>query len=142
MNKITKRNIYDALINFTKTGTMSFFNEDEEIVISNEILANFAQNEIDLLNKKSAKAKERTAKRRAEGDELTDAVRAAMSTEEFESIVDIAARVADENATIAKVTYRLNALVTNGEAEKKEIILPAIVEGLKSRRVQGYKLIG
>ena len=69
-----------------------------------------------------------------------EAVRAAMSTEEFEPIADIAARIEGEDVTVAKVTYRLTQLVKNGEAEKTELTIPGS-EGSKARKVQGYKLI-
>ena len=64
-----------------------------------------------------------------------------MSTEDFEPIADIAARIEGEDVTVAKVTYRLTQLVKNGEAEKQELTIPG-GEGQKARKVQGYKLIG
>ena len=137
MEKMTKRNVYEALINYATTGVMSYDGNE----ITAEALAAFAENEIALLDKKAVKAKERAAQKRAEGDELTDAVRAAMSTENFEPIADIAARIEGEDVTVAKVTYRLTQLVKNGEAEKQELTIPG-GEGQKARKVQGYKLIG
>ena len=141
MEKMTKRNVYEALINFANGGHMSYIEGDAEVVVTAEVLAAFAENEIALLDKKAIKAKERAATKRAEGDELTGAVRAAMSTEEFEPIADIAARIEGEDVTVAKVTYRLTQLVKNGEAEKQELTIPGS-EGQKARKVQGYKLIG
>lgn len=141
MEKMTKRNVYEALINFANGGHMSYIEGDAEVVVTAEALAAFAENEIALLDKKAIKAKERAATKRAEGDELTGAVRAAMSTEEFEPIADIAARIEGEDVTVAKVTYRLTQLVKNGEAEKQELTIPG-TEGQKARKVQGYKLIG
>ena len=137
MEKMTKRNVYEALINYATTGVMSYDGNE----VTAEALAAFAENEISLLDKKAVKAKERAAQKRAEGDELTDAVRAAMSTETFEPIAEIAARIEGEDVTVAKVTYRLTQLVKNGEAEKQELTIPG-GEGQKSRKVQGYKLIG
>ena len=103
---------------------------------------NFTQrSEIALLDKKAAKAKETAAKKRAEGDELTDAVRAALSNEQLEPIADIAARIEGEDVTVSKVTYRLTQLVKNGEAEKGEISIPG-GEGVKARKIMGYRLIG
>ena len=137
MEKMTKRNVYEALINYANTGVMSYDGNE----VTAEALAAFAENEIALLDKKAAKAKERAATKKAEGDELTDAVRAAMSTETFEPIAEIAARIEGEDVTVAKVTYRLTQLVKNGEAEKQELTIPG-GEGQKARKVQGYKLIG
>ena len=137
MEKMTKRTVYEALTNYATTGVMSYDGNE----ITAEALAAFAENEIALLDKKAVKAKERAAQKRAEGDELTDAVRAAMSAENFEPIADIAARIEGEDVTVAKVTYRLTQLVKNGEAEKQELTISG-GEGQKSRKVQGYKLIG
>lgn len=130
--KITKREMYEAIIGGVKTG--------EYAVTADEIIA-FCENEIELLDKKSAKAKERAAVKKAEGDELTDIVRNAL-TDEFTVIADIAAKVAEvagEDATVAKVTYRLTQLVKNGEAENTDVKIPG-GEGVKARTVKGYRL--
>ena len=141
MEKMTKRNVYEALINYANGGAMAYTDGDTTVEVSAEALAAFAENEISLLDKKAVKAKERAAQKRAEGDELTDAVRTAMSTETFEPIAEIASRIEGEDVTVAKVTYRLTQLVKNGEAEKQELTIPG-GEGQKARKVQGYKLIG
>ncbi len=141
MEKITKREMYEALINLATTGKLEYETADGVVGVTEDALKTFAENEISLLDKKAVKAKERAAQKRAEGDELTDAVRAAMSTEDFEPIAEIAARIEGEDVTVAKVTYRLTQLVKNGEAEKTELTIPG-GEGQKARKVQGYKLIG
>ena len=139
MEKITKREMFEAIKGLAESGAlhMQDFNE----AISDSAVAEFCENEIALLDKKAAKAKERAASKRAEGDELTAVVRQVMSTEEFEPIAEIAARIEGEDVTVAKVTYRLTQLVKNGEAEKQELTIPG-AEGQKARKVQGYKLIG
>jgi hypothetical protein len=131
-NRITKREIYVQLVHFAETGEMD---------LSVDELKEFAEKEIALLDKKAAKAKETAAKKRAEGDELTDAVRAVLSPDEFQPIADIAARIEGSDVTVAKVTYRLTQLVKNGEAEKQEVTLPAPEDGGKGRKVQGYRAI-
>ncbi len=141
MEKMTKRNVYEALINLANTGNLVYASDEGDVTVTGEALIAFAENEIALLDKKAVKAKERAAQKRAEGDELTDAVRAVMSTENFEPISEIAARIEGEDVTVAKVTYRLTQLVKNGEAEKQELTIPG-GEGVKARKVQGYKLIG
>ena len=141
MEKMTKRNVYEALINYANSGVMAYAADEGDVVVSAEALIAFAENEIALLDKKAVKAKERAATKKAEGDELTDAVRAAMSTEEFEPIADIAARIEGEDVTVAKVQYRLTQLVKNGEAEKEQITIPG-GEGQKARKIMAYKLIG
>ena len=130
MEKITKREMYESIIAMMNGGEQKY---------EASAYIDFCQNEIDLLDKKAAKAKERAAAKRAEGDELTDAVRAVLG-EDFEPIADIAARVDFPDVTVAKVTYRLGQLVKNGEAEKKELTIDG-GEGQKKRKVQGYKAI-
>ena len=132
MEKITKREMFEAIIALATGGEMKY---------EAEAFVNFCENEISLLDKKAAKAKERAATKKAEGDELTEAVRAAMSTEEFEPIADIAARIEGEDVTVAKVQYRLTQLVKNGEAEKEQITVSG-GEGQKARKIMAYKLIG
>ena len=132
MEKITKREMFEAIIALATGGEMKY---------EAEAFVNFCENEISLLDKKAIKAKERAATKKAEGDELTEAVRAAMSTEEFEPIADIAARIEGEDVTVAKVQYRLTQLVKNGEAEKEQITVPG-GEGQKARKIMAYKLIG
>ena len=132
MEKITKREMFEAIIALATGGEMKY---------EAEAFVNFCENEIALLDKKAAKAKERAATKKAEGDELTEAVRVAMSTEEFEPIADIAARIEGEDVTVAKVQYRLTQLVKNGEAEKEQITVPG-GEGQKARKIMAYKLIG
>ena len=139
MEKMTKRNVYAALINYAETGVMSFEVEDGEMAISADVLKAFAENEIALLDKKAAKAKESAAKKRAEVSPLQELVKDALS-DEFEPIADIAERVEDENATVGKVSYQLNALVKIGFAEKQEIKI-AGAEGKKARKVQGYRRV-
>lgn len=141
MEKMTKRNVFEALINYANSGVMAYAADEGDVVVTSEALAAFAENEIALLDKKAVKAKERAATKKAEGDELTDAVRAAMGAEEFEPIADIAARIEGEDVTVAKVQYRLTQLVKNGEAEKEQITVPG-GEGQKARKIMAYKLIG
>lgn len=131
MEKITKRAMYEAIAEAMETGSCQF---------APEAVKEFCMNEIELLDKKAAKAKERAAAKASEGDALTDAVMAVMTTDEFQPIATIAANVADEDATVAKCTYRLTQLVKNGTAEKQEITIGG-GEGSKSRKVQGYRLV-
>ena len=131
MEKITKREMYEAIIEVVNGGEWKYDASD---------VIDFCENEIALLDKKAAKAKETAAKKRAEGDELTAAVREALSADTFEPIADIAARIEGEDVTIAKVTYRLGQLVKNGEAEKSEISIPG-GEGVKARKIMAYRAL-
>ena len=139
MEKITKREMFEAIKGLAESGALHMVDFNENI--TDEAVAEFCENEIALLDKKAAKAKERAATKKVEGDELTEAVRAAMSAEEFEPIADIAARIEGEDVTVAKVQYRLTQLVKNGEAEKEQITVPG-GEGQKARKIMSYKLIG
>lgn len=131
MEKITKREMFEALVEAANGAEFKFTAE--------ELIA-FAENEIALLDKKAVKAKERAATKKAEGDELTDAVRAAMSTETFEPIAEIAARIEGEDVTVSKITYRLGQLVKAGEAEKEQITVPG-GEGQKARKIMAYRIL-
>ena len=100
----------------------------------------FAEKEITQLDKKAAKAKETAAKKRAEADELQNAVEAALSDTEFEPIAVIAGRIEGEDVTVSKVTYRLTQLVKAGVAEKQEIAVPT-GDGDKKRKIMGYRAV-
>lgn len=139
MEKITKRNMYEALVNFANVGSLTFTTEEGEHIVSNEELLAFAENEIGLLDKKTEKAKERAASKKAGADELAEAVYAAMSDEEFEPIAEIAARIEGEDVSVAKVQYRLKVLVETGKAVKEQITVPG-VDGQKARKLMAYKL--
>ena len=134
MEKITKREMYQALIHFAETGVMSYPAKEEGVddpTVTSEELKAFAENEIVLLDKKLNKAKENAKKKRATSDKLQEAIQAVL-TDEFETIADIAAKVEDEDATVAKCVYRLN--------EKTDMKVTG-AEG-KKRTVKGYKLAG
>lgn len=131
MEKITKREMYEAIAESARTGEVCKYTAEDIIA--------FCENEIALLDKKATKAKERAAKAK-ENDALTDLVEEVL-TDEYQPIADIAKVVAvkDPEATVSKVTYRLTQLVKSGAAEKAEITIPG-GEGVKTRKIQGYRL--
>lgn len=133
MTKITKKEMYAAIKETFETGECKF---DADVVIA------FCEKEMVALDTKAAKAKERAAAKKAEADVLYDQVKDALSTEEFQTIADIAAVVAEVNAdaTVSKITYRLTKLVEAGVAEKTDITIPAS-EGTKARKVKGFRAI-
>lgn len=112
----------------------------KSLLAGNDEVVAFCDNEIALLEKKAAKAKETAAKKRAEGDELTDVVFAAVSKDNFEPIAEIAARIEGPDVTVAKVTYRLTQLVKSGKIEKTEVSIPG-AEGVKARKVMAYRAL-
>jgi hypothetical protein len=133
--KLTKKDFYEAIKVAMETGDCP--------VDPTEVIA-FCENEVALLDKKAAKAKERQAAKKAEGDELTEIVKSVL-TDEFQVTADIAKAVLEatgnEDNTVHKISYRLGQLVKNGEAESTDVKIPA-TETSKARSVKGYKLIG
>ena len=132
MEKITKREMFEAIKETFETGTCKF---DAATVMA------FCDKEIASLDAKAAKAKERAAAKKAEADVLMDQVRDAL-TGEFQTIADIAAAVAEVNAdaTVSKVTYRLTKLVEAGDAEKTDVSVPG-VDGAKARKVKAFRIV-
>lgn len=96
--------------------------------------AEFIDKQLELIASKAEKARERAAKTKAEGDELREAVRAVL-TDEFQTIDDIVAQVAEEGVTKAKVTARLTQLVKAEMAEKDQ------VKADDGRKVMAYRLV-
>ena len=128
---ITKREMYEQII--------LMFTEDAEteVKVSAEEVVAFCNKEIEALDKKATKAKERAAAQKAEGDELTDAVLEVL-TDEFQPAGDIVKALNREDVTTHKVSYRLRVLVEGGKAVKDQINIAA--EGEKKHLVMGYKL--
>lgn len=130
--KITKRDRYTDII-----AVLEAANADTELV-------EFCENEIALLDKKAAKAKETAANKKAEVDTLTEAIKEALATldeDVYAVTAEVTAMVAngDEDITTAKVSYRLSQLVKAGLAEKTEVTVPN-AEG-KNRKIAGYRLV-
>ena len=127
-DKLTDRKIYTAIAE----GTLDTL--DESAVIE------WAEKKITQLDNKAIRAKKRAVEKKAEGDELSKAVKEAL-TDEFESIADIATRIDGDDVTVSKISYRLNALSkdeTSG-VEKGEIVVKN--EDKKgSRKLVGYRL--
>lgn len=133
MEKVTKREMYEAIKASVVTG--------EPCKYSVEMVAEFCDKEIAALDKRAEKAKERSAAKKVEADELMDKV-AGVLTDEYQTIADIAGVLTaeDEDITVAKITYRLTKLVESGAVEKTQISIPGKEKGERARRVQAYKL--
>ena len=136
MSKLTKKNIYDALINFANSGAMECTIGEEKHTITSEELFNFATNEKAQLEKKNVAARKRAADKAA-ADELLNAV-ASVLTDEFQTIAEVTDCIEGVDVTTAKIQYRLNSLVKAGEAEKQEMKVTG-ADG-KKRIVMGYRL--
>lgn len=134
MEKITKKEMF-GLIKAAVNG--------DAVEVNVEAISAFCDKEIAALDAKAAKAKERAAAKKAEADVLYDQVKDALNAEEFQTIADISAVVAEVNAdaTVSKVTYRLTKLVEAGVAEKTDVSIPG-VDGGKARKVKAFRLVG
>ena len=132
MEKITKKQMFEGMVAYFK---------GEDTAISEAQFIEFCGAQIADLNKKAAKAKERAAAKKAEGDELTDLVYSVM-TDEFQTGADIATAVLaqlgeDTDVTTAKITARITKLVNAEMVVKEQVSVE--VEGKKSKKM-AYKL--
>lgn len=142
MTKITKRDNYNtllALVNDAQSeGMLKVEGEYERLV-------QFINHEIELMDKRTEKAKTYAKSKSAKaGDELADmALEALKEIGDVVTIADIV-EVVNKNhenagATSGKLAYRLNKLVEAGLAEKSDVVIKE--EGKGSRKVNGYKAI-
>lgn len=107
--KLTKKDYYEIL-----KGIVTGSN-----VENGEDLVAFIDKQIEQLDNKATKAKEKAAEKKAEGDELR-AVVLSVLTSDFQTIEDIVAQIEGEDITKAKIVARLTQLVKNGEAKKEQ----------------------
>ena len=129
---MTKREVFEAIITATNAGSVSV-----EGMTSEEVVA-FFENEIGNLDKRAERSRATAAKKREAGDALTETVKGIL-TDDFQTIADIVAQIEGEDVTASKVTYRLNALVKEGYAEKADVQVPG-VDGAKARVVKAFKI--
>lgn len=127
--KLTKKDKLTAIIATLK-------GENTDITVD-ELVA-YCENEIELLDKKAAKAKETAAKKKAESDELTDVI-ASLLTDELQTTAEITAQIDDEDVTVHKVSYRLTQLTKAEKAIKEEVSIPG-KDGAKARKIAAYRL--
>lgn len=122
--KITKRDYYEML---------------KEIVLNANVegateLVEFIDKQVSLIDSKAEKAKARNAEKKANGDELREAVQNVL-TDKFQTIDAIVSQIEGEEITKAKITARLTSLVKNGIAEKTD------VKDDEGRKLKAYKLV-
>ena len=135
MEKITKREMFEALVAYAESTDMEV--QVGETTVTAADFATFATKEIEQLDKKAVKAKERAAAKRAEGDALMDEVLAVL-TSEFQTAAEVAAQIEDEDATVAKISYRLGSLVKSGKAIKEDV---KVDRDGKKAVLKAYKLV-
>ena len=128
--KITKKVVLEA-IKAAAEG-MDF----GEVVSAADVIA-YADTAIAQLDAKAAKAKERAAEKKADGDALRAVVESTVS-DEYQTIDDITAKVVEvegyEDVTKSKVTARLTQLVKSGAIHKVQ------VKTEDGRKVMAYAL--
>ena len=122
--KTTKRDYYEML---------------KEIVLNANVegateLVEFIDKQVSLIDSKAEKAKARNAEKKANGDELREAVQNVL-TDEFQTIDAIVSQIEGEEITKAKITARLTSLVKNSIAEKTD------VKDDEGRKLKAYKLV-
>lgn len=110
VKKVTKKENYEMLMEIVE-------NSNSEMKAE---LVDFITKQIESIDAKAAKAKEKAAEKRAEGDELRAAVKAVL-TEELQTAETILSQIEGEELTKAKIVARLTQLVKNGEASKEEV---------------------
>lgn len=128
MEKITKLDNFVAIRDFlTEQGR--------------DDLADVMAHEIELLDHRATKARERAAAKREEVDELTTRIFETLNADNFMVINDIMnALVADyPEITPRKIATRLARLHTNGNIVKEYVTVPD-AEG-KNRKILGYKVV-
>ena len=137
--KITKREMFEAIKGLAESGALHMVDFNENI--TDEAVAEFCANEIDLLDKKAAKAKERAAAKKAEGDELTEQIYDVLSSDEFMTIPEIVKALGNEDVSAQKASYRLRTLVAENRAEKTEVSVPGADGGKASKKVAYRKIV-
>ena len=121
--RITKRDNYEALKEIVEKSNVE----------NAEMLVEFINKQIEMIDNKSAKAKEKAAEKRAEGDELRAVIKSVL-TNEYQTVDAITAQIEGEDITKAKVVARLTQLVNNGEAVKEQ------GKSEDNKKVMTYKL--
>ena len=122
-----------------KTTKKDYYEMLKEIVLNANVegateLVEFIDKQVSLIDSKAEKAKARNAEKKANGDELREAVQNVL-TDEFQTIDAIVSQIEGEEITKAKITARLTSLVKNGIAEKTD------VKDDEGRKLKAYKLV-
>ena len=124
--KITKKQVFEAVIGAVQ-GMDKVGDLDTAVVVET------LETAIAQIDAKAAKARERAAEKKAEGDALRAEIQALL-TGEFQTADDITAQLDSEDVTKAKVVARLSKLVEAQVAVKEQVKL----EG--GRKLMAYKI--
>lgn len=112
--KITKKEYYAMLKDIVRGDSNS------EMTNSQYELIKFIDKQIEAIETKAEKAKEKAAEKKANGDELREVVQSVL-TDEYQTIDAIVSQIEGEDITKAKITARLTSLVKAGLATKSDL---------------------
>lgn len=112
--KITKKEYYVMLKDIVRGDSNS------EMTNSQYELIKFIDKQIEAIETKAEKAKEKAAEKKANGDELREVVQSVL-TDEYQTIDTIVSQIEGEDITKAKITARLTSLVKAGLATKSDL---------------------
>lgn len=112
--KITKKEYYTMLKDIVRGDSNS------EMTSSQCELIKFIDKQIEAIETKAEKAKEKAAEKKANGDELREVVQSVL-TDEYQTIDTILSQIEGEDITKAKITARLTSLVKAGLATKTDL---------------------
>lgn len=112
--KITKKEYYAMLKDIVRGDSNS------EMTNSQYELIKFIDKQIEAIETKAEKAKEKAAEKKANGDELREVVQSVL-TDEYQTIDSIVSQIEGEDITKAKITARLTSLVKAGLATKSDL---------------------
>ena len=121
--KLTKKDYYEMIKEIVLETDIE--NKDELVV--------FIDKQVEAIDSRAAKAKERAASKKIEGDALRAQVEGLL-TNEYQTAEDILAQAQGADLTKGKITARLTQLVKAGIAEKETV-------KVEDRKVMGYKLV-
>lgn len=121
--KLTKKDYY---------GMIREIVVESDVENKEELLA-FVDKQVEAIDSRAAKAKERAASKKVEGDALRTQVEGLL-TNEYQTAEDILAQAQGADLTKAKITARLTQLIKAGVAEKETV-------KVEDRKVMGYRLI-
>ena len=129
MKKITNKDRFTAIIAALN---------GEETAVPTEDLLEFCQKQVDALERRSTKAKEKASERKEASDALTDAIYEVLGDDPM-ILNDICALIEGDDITPAKISNRCSKLTKAGLAVKSEISVPADKEaGTKARKLVAY----
>lgn len=117
--KVTKK---DVLVALKEAVAEDFEVQVGDVTVTADDIFAYADTTMEQLAAKAAKAKERAAKNKAEGDELRATIEGVL-TDDLQTIDQITAQIDVEDITKSKVTARLTQLVKAGLAYKEQVKL-------------------